>query len=406
MGHTVSASAASSGRTAYAGPEIVTGHDVLSDHAVLVSDGRIEAVLPRAQLPSGVRVTDLGPGYLTAGLIDVHVHGAAGRGYHEATPEAFASIGTALLAAGVTTALPTLASAPVPDLSTALDALEAFRGASAIGPSLPGAHLEGPYFSHGQRGAQDSTALRVPSDGSVEMLLERADAITMMSFAPELDGAVHLTERLVAAGIVAAAGHTDGTADDLARCEAVGLSHVIHVFSGQSTTLRRGPWRVPGMLEATLASDTLTVEMIADGKHLPPLLMRLAHRGAGDRLCLVSDATAGAGLPEGSRYEIATTSYDVVDGVGMTLERDSFGGSTTLLGHMLPIARDALGLPLPDLITMVTSVPARAARLPDVGHLLPGYRADLTLFDHDLVPRAVALRGTWHTTAPTEGTIR
>lgn len=399
-------------RRAFLGPRIVTDDAVLDDHAVLLDDGRIEAVVPRAQLPVGVPTTDLGPGYLTPGFIDIHVHGAAGRAYNEGTPDAFAAIGDALLAAGVTTALPTLASAPIDDLSAALTTLSATQNTQKTqstqntqpGPSLPGAHLEGPYFSPAQRGAQDLAALRLPSDGSVDRLLEQADAIAMLSLAPELDGAVGLTERVVDAGIVAAAGHTDGTAADLARCEVAGLSHVIHVFSGQSTTVRRGPWRVPGILEATLASDTLTVEMIADGKHLPPLLMRLAHRGAGERLCLVSDATPGAGLPDGSQYRMADVTYDVVDGVGMTLERDAFGGSTTLLGPMLAIAKDALGISLPAAVAMVTAVPARAARLKDVGRLAPSYRADLTLLDDHLVPRAVALRGTWQITAPTEGT--
>lgn len=391
-------------RHAYTGPSIVADDLVLDDHALLVSDGRIEAVVPRGQLSASIETIDLGSGYLTPGFIDIHVHGAAGHGYHEATAEAFTAIGRALLTAGVTTALPTLASAPIDSLHSALDVLASIDGATTAGPWLPGAHLEGPYFSPAQRGAQDLSALRIPNDGSVDRLLERCSTISMMSFAPELKGSVELTERLVAAGIVASAGHSDGTADDLARCEAAGLSHVIHVFSGQSTTVRHGPWRVPGMLETTLASETLTVEMIADGKHLPPLLMRLAHRNAGDRLCLVSDATAGAGLSDGSRYQIAETSYEVVDGVGMTLQRDSFGGSTTLLSDMLPIAKQALGVSLPQVIAMVTAAPARAAQLTDVGHLAPGYWADLALLDDDLVPRAVALRGSWHATSPTEGT--
>lgn len=393
-------------RHALVGPHIVADDAVLSDHALVVRGGRIEDIVPRAAVPTDLPATDLGAGYLTPGFIDIHVHGAAGYSYNDGTPEAVAAIGHALLTAGVTTALPTLASAPIEALSRALAAIDGARGATAPGPWLPGAHLEGPYFSPEQRGAQDRAALRVPSDGSVDRLLDHAGAIAMVSLAPELDGAVELTERLVSAGIVAAAGHTAGTAEDLARCEAAGLSHVIHVFSGQSTTVRRGPWRVPGVLEATLASETLTVEMIADGKHLPPLLMRLAHRAAGDRLCVVSDATAGAGLPDGSRYRMGELSYDVVDGVGMTVARDAFGGSTTLLGPMLRIAKDALGVSLPAAVAMVTAAPARAARLPDVGRLAPGYRADLTLLDHDLVPRAVALRGTWQTTAPMEGMLR
>jgi N-acetylglucosamine-6-phosphate deacetylase len=216
----------------------------------------------------------------------------------------------------------------------------------------------------------------------------------MMSFAPELDGAVTLTERLVREGIVAAAGHTDGTDQDLHACERAGLSHVIHVFSGQSTTTRRGPWRQPGMLEATLASETLTVEMIADGKHLPPTLMRLAHRAAGDRLCVVSDASPGAGLPDGSSYRMGDVEYLVDDGVGMTHDGLAFAGSTTLVNAMIPVLL-SLGWGLPQAVAAVTAAPARAAGLVDVGSIAERRRADLVVFDSGFVPLDVAVGGRW-----------
>jgi N-acetylglucosamine-6-phosphate deacetylase len=216
----------------------------------------------------------------------------------------------------------------------------------------------------------------------------------MMSFAPELPGAVGLTKRLVSLGIVAAAGHTDGRDEDLFACQRAGLSHVIHVFSAQSTTVREGPWRRPGMLEATLASDLLTVEMIGDGKHLPPTLMNLALRCLSGRLCLVSDSTAGAGLPEGSVYRMGDNEYLVEGGVGVTMDRTAFAGSTTLLSRMLPIVSD-LGVGIADLVAMVTSIPARAARLTDVGRIAPGYHADFALFDGALSLRGVSLAGEW-----------
>lgn len=414
---------------AYAGPRIVTPSTVLDDYAVIVRGGIIEAVVPTADVPPDTPLSHLDGAYLAPGFIDIHVHGAAGRSYNEGTAEAAAQIGTALLRAGVTTALPTLASAPIDQLSAALEMIEGLRepslavasttttvpdrdgssaaagqttgaGANRTSPWIPGAHLEGPYFSPAQAGAQDRTALRTPSDGSVPDLLAHAPAISLLSFAPELQGSVRLTEQLVEAGIVAAAGHSDGTAEDLAACQAAGLSHVIHIFSGQSTICRQGPWRVPGLLEATLASDGLTVEMIGDGKHLPPLLMRLAHRALGDRLCLVSDATAGAGMADGSTYRMGEMTYRVRDGVGFTRDGTAFGGSTTLLPQMLPIVRPALGLTVPEAIAMVTSIPAQAARLSGVGRLEAGYWADLTVLDETLTPQALALRGQWHTSPP------
>jgi N-acetylglucosamine-6-phosphate deacetylase len=149
------------------------------------------------------------------------------------------------------------------------------------------------------------------------------------------------------------------------------------------------------MLEATLASDELTVEMIADGKHLPPTLMKLAYRCIGERLSLVSDSSAGAGMPDGSTYRMGENEFLVDNGVGMTKDRKAFAGSTTLLSEMIPIAMEALQIELPDVIAMATSVPAKAARLEKVGRISPGYHADFVLFNKQLQVQTVALAGVW-----------
>lgn len=379
---------------ALVGPEIVLDRRIVQNHAVLVRGERIEAVVPISELPSDVRIRDLGTGFLTAGLVDIHTHGAAGRGFNEGDMAGNAQALAALLQAGITTVLPTLATAPIEDMAKGLDALGAVQGVSGL-PNIPGVHLEGPFFSQAQCGAQDPASLRVPADGALDRLLEYSDIIQMISFAPELPGAVALTERLVAEGIVAAAGHSDGLAEDLFACQRAGLSHVIHVFSGQSTTIRQGPWRRPGLLEGTLASDELTVEMIGDDKHLNYVLMRVAHRCLGDRLCLVSDSTPGAGMANGSRYRMGEIEYIVEDGVGMTLDRSAFAGSTTLVSAMIPIVTSALGISFPDGVAMATSIPAKAARLTDVGRIAKGFRADFALFDAQMGVRAVALAGEW-----------
>jgi N-acetylglucosamine-6-phosphate deacetylase len=380
---------------ALVGPRVVLEEEVLEDHAVLVRDGRIEAIVPASQVPADAAYQELGDGILTPGLVDVHTHGAMGHSFNEGTETAVRAALSTLLAAGVTTVLPTLATAPLEDLEQALRAIGSVQGERGL-PRVPGAHLEGPYFAQEQCGAQDPDHLRRPDDGSVDRLLEHASAIRMMSYAPELPGAVALTRRLVEADIVPAAGHSDARDEDLLACQEVGLRHVIHVFSGQSTTVRRGPWRKPGLLEATLASDDLTVEVIADGKHLPATLLRMAHRCLPGRLCLVSDSTPGAGLPDGERYRMGRREYVVADGVGMTLDRASFGGSTTLLPDMIRIAMRAMGIGLAEAVAMASAVPARAAGLDGVGRIAPGHHADLALFTEDLTLKAVALAGQWH----------
>ncbi|HET6298596.1 MAG TPA: amidohydrolase family protein [Kribbella sp.] len=380
-------------REAIVGPDIVVDSTVLKEHSVIVRDDRIEAVVPIAQLPDDLARRDVGPGLLTPGLIDVHTHGAGLRGFNEGTVDANETALAAYLAAGITTVLPSLSTAPLDEMLGALEALSAPR--PELSPRVPGVHLEGPYFSYEQRGAQNADALRVPSDGSIDRLLDYADLIKMISFAPELPGAVELTERLVGLGIIAAAGHSDGEDEDLWACQRAGLSHVIHIVSGQSTTIRKGPWRRPGMLEATLASEDLTVEMIGDGKHLPATLMRLAQRCLSGRLCLISDSTPGAGMPEGTEYKLGVREFVVEGGVGVTMDRTAFAGSTTLLSEMIPITVNMLGIDVAEVIAMATSVPAKAMRLPDVGRIAEGCFADFVVFDDELKPRKVALGGRW-----------
>src|SRR5690606_6133806 len=242
-------------------------------------------------------------------LIDIHTHGALGVSFLDGSDDAFERILSEQLTRGVTGLLVTTSTAPFPDILTALDTTRNWMHHGRPGTKVLGVHVEGPYFAAAQAGAQDPANLRNPDDGSVDRLLEHADVVRIISFAPELPGAVALTRRLVELGIVAAGGHSEASDEELQRCEANGLSHMIHLWSGQSTTFRRGPYRVPGILEASLASSTLSGEIISDGKHLPPTLLRLARRAFGpERLCVVSDATSGAGLPDGSPFAMGEMS--------------------------------------------------------------------------------------------------
>jgi N-acetylglucosamine-6-phosphate deacetylase len=164
-----------------------------------------------------------------------------------------------------------------------------------------------------------------------------------------------------------------------------------------SSTIRRGPWRVPGLLEASLVFEGLTAEIIADNRHLPPTLMKLAYKCLGpDRLCAVSDASSGAGLPEGARYRMGEMEYEVHDGVGMLPDRSAFAGSTTLLNRMVPVLRDAVGIPLADAVRMVTLTPARISGVADrKGSIELGKDADLAVFDDDFTAWGVLIGGRW-----------
>lgn len=379
------------------GGRVVLPDRVLDDHAVVVNDAIIEGIVSRASLDAALPTVDAQGSLVTPGLIDIHVHGAAGHTFNEPRAEAWQAITSLLGRNGITSACATTATAPIDNLVECLQLTQRWMDAPSIGARIVGAHVEGPYFCMEQRGAQDPAHIRTPDDGSVDRLLDYRAAIKMLSFAPELPGALALTGRLKELGIVAAAGHSSATEQDVERAVECGLRHAIHLWSGQSTTKRVGAWRVPGLLEASLASDVLTGEIIADNKHLPPSLMRMAYRCLGpDRLCIVSDATSGAGLPDGAPFRMGGMEYVVEDGVGMVLDRTAFAGSTTLLNRMVAIVRDVVGVPLVEAVRMASLTPARVLGIADeVGSIAPGKRADLVCFADDFTARRVLVGGRW-----------
>jgi N-acetylglucosamine-6-phosphate deacetylase len=228
-------------------------------------------------------------------------------------------------------------------------------------------------------------------------LLEYADVLRIMVLAPELPGAIELVARLAQCGIIPAAGHSMAREGDVMLAIQAGLRHVTHLFSAMSSTVREGPWRKPGLLETALITPGLSVEMIADNKHLPPTLMKLAYRCIGpEHLCVISDATSGAGLPDGTRFRMGKMEYEVAEGVGMMFDRSAFAGSTTLLNQMIPILTQEVGIPLPEAIRMTSLNPARLLGLAQhKGSLEVGKDADLVIFNPDFSAWRVMIAGRW-----------
>jgi N-acetylglucosamine-6-phosphate deacetylase len=370
---------------------------ITSGQALVVEGSRIAGLANLDALPGDIERFDVGGRYVAPGLIDIHIHGAVGHSFNEPALEAWGAITRENAHCGVTALLATIAGAPLPDLLACLETCRRWLAAPRPGAQLLGVHLEGPYFSPAQRGAQDPASLRTPDDGSVEALLAYHDLLVVMSYAPELPGALELTARLAGLGIVPAAGHSAATDADVLAAMEQGLRHAIHLWSGQSSTVREGPWRRPGLLEATLAIDKLTAEMIADHKHLPATLMKLAYRCKGpDRLCIVSDAVAGAGLPEGSRFRLGGNEREVCDGVGMLPDRTAFAGSVTLLNRMLPILTGVVGVPLVEAVRMATLTPARIIGVAGrKGSLEAGKDADLAIFEEDFTAWRTMIAGRW-----------
>jgi len=385
------------GRFALTNGRVILPREIVTGKAVVVEGKKIVGIADADSLGTETEKIDVGGRYITPGLIDIHTHGALDHTFNEPTAEAFASITEENATRGVTSLLATVAAAPIPDLVKCLEFSRQWMRELHEGSQVLGVHLEGPYFSMAQKGAQDPENIRTPDDGTPDILLEHHDVMRIMTYAPELPGALELTARLAGLGIVPAAGHSSAKDEDVLAAMRVGLRHIIHIWSGQSSTVREGPWRKPGLLEATLVFDGLTVEMISDNKHLPPTLMKLAYKCIGaDRLCVVSDASSGAGMPEGAHFRMGDMEYEVHDGVGMMFDRTAFASSTTLVNQMVPILADAVGIPLVEAIRMATLTPACVIGFDDrKGSLEAGKDADLAVFEDDFTAWRTMIGGRW-----------
>jgi N-acetylglucosamine-6-phosphate deacetylase len=310
----------------------------------------------------------------------------------ETAPEILA----VLAAHGVTSVLATLATAPIEELTAALATyrrtmpeLQAGRSGSRV----LGLHLEGPFLSPQQAGAHPPDLLKLPTDPCARMVLDAADVVRLITLAPELEGGLEFVRRLRDRGITVSVGHSAADGEIFAAAVDAGVTHAAHLWSGQSTFRRHGPWRIAGLLENCLASAAITAEIIGDGHHLPGELLRIAHACLGERLCLVSDACSGAGLGEGERFTLMGVSCRILHGAAVVEGKDVFAGSTAYLNHMIARTLTLTGLDVATVVAMATVAPARVLHRDDVGRLAAGAVADIAVFDRSWQPRATLIAG-------------
>ena len=363
---------------------VVGPHGVLGQHCVVVYGGKIKQVAPTAQVlwPEDAQVIDAHDNYVAAGFVDMHVHGAMGHDAMDGTVEALAQIAKFHVAGGTTAMTPTTTTHSGEKIDTALRAIAEAMGHDFGGAQIVGAHVEGPYISQLRSGAQPAQFIREPSRAEYLPWLDREGLVTQMTLAPELPGALELIDALLEREILPSGGHTAARSEEARTGVDRGLCHATHLFNAMSSMERVGAFRVPGALEVFLADDRVMVEVIADGKHVHPELMRLAVRAKGvDKVCLITDATAGAGLEEGAKYFVGSTEAVVGDGVGMTIDGSSLAGSVSTMIQMVKNMVELAGVPLADAVRMASLNPARALGIGGrKGSVETGKDADLVIF--------------------------
>jgi N-acetylglucosamine-6-phosphate deacetylase len=370
---------------------VVTPAGVLSPGWVHVDGERIAEVGPgRPPAPPDVEMTG---GTLVPGFIDAHVHGGGGASFDAGTAEAAETVVAAHLAHGTTTMVASL----VTDAPDRLVSQVRVLGALADDGLLAGLHLEGPWLSPLHAGAHQPRLLTHPTPRQVDELVDAARGqLRMVTLAPELPGALDAVRRLVTAGVTVALGHTDATYDIAREALDAGATVGTHLFNA----MRQLHHREPGPVAALLEHPDTYVELIADGVHLHPAVLRLAALAKPHLAVLVTDAMAAAAMPGDGDYRLGPMTVEVRDGVARLADTGAIAGSTLTMAAAVKYAVQVAGLPIEEVVRAATASPAAMLGLERVGALRPGYRADLVVLDEQLVVTRVMRRGRWVATRP------
>ena len=380
-------------------------------NATLVMPDRL---VPQASLAvDGGRIADVGAAragaidlegmYLAPGFVDLHVHGGDGADFMDGTADAFRTVCRCHARHGTTSLTPTSTVATGPQYDTFLALCRELRGDVPNGARIVGSHFYGPYFARPARGCHPDQEFLIPAPENAERFMPLADVMPLVvTVAPEIENAEWLVRAYSARGVRFNAGHSFATFPQVEAAVSWGVRHVDHLFCAMSDRARLRPSQTypmrGGVLEATLFFDELTTEVIADGKHLTPELLRLAYKVKGpDRLALVTDSMRAVDLPDGEYWFGAEGSGERVrkmDGVGVTLEGTALASCVMGMDHCLRTTHFAAGVPLPEAVRMATLTPARILGIDkEVGSLEPGKRADLVVLDRELNVRRVYVGG-------------
>jgi N-acetylglucosamine-6-phosphate deacetylase len=376
----------------------LTPQHEITDAVILVDGDKIAAVGRRDEVavPVSARRYDKRDFSIVPGFIDVHIHGAAGYDVMDSSAGALAAIAAGVAARGTTSFLATTVTASEESTSRAVEAVAGWmeRAASERAGAVPsaeilGVHFEGPFISSARRGVHPEEWIVAPSISLLRRLLAAAKgAARILTLAPELPGAAELIAEALQAGLVVSLGHTDASYAEAAAAISCGARHAAHVFNA----MRPFAHRETGVVGAVLTSASVTAELIADGVHVDDAAIRVLFGAKGPQgVILVSDGIAATGMPDG-KYRLGTFEVSVAGGVARNSEGKLAGSTLTLDRALCHMA--ALGIPLREVLPMLTSNPARLLGLERrKGWLVAGADADLVLLDDQLQVAGVMTRG-------------
>lgn len=388
-------------RIIFKNAKVITPFRLIQNGGIRVEDGKIIDVFEGQfkAINNIDKVIDLKGKYLSPGFIDIHTHGGGNHDFMDGTIDAIVEGCITHMTHGTTSIVPTITlTNDIDELFKFFDNFKNVKSNFTNGPNLLGLHLEGPYLSMEQRGAQDPKYIRNPNRTEYMRILNCNDDIVRWTIAPELDGALDMGIELRNRGISACIGHSNAIYEKILKAYEYGYNHITHFYSCMSTVRRINAYRYSGVVESAFLIDGMTVEIIADGIHLPESLLKLIYKIKGsNNICLVTDSMRAAGMPEGeSMLGNLRKGQKVIveDGVAKLPDRSAFAGSVATTDKLVRTMIEIADVPLIEAVKMMTHTPARVMGIDkDKGSLAAGKDADIVVFNDNIDIDLVMVKG-------------
>ena len=359
---------------------ILTPQGWLEGGSVIVEDGKIAEVSNNSFVIEGAEVIDAKGCDIVPGGIEMHVHGGGGRDFMEGEEEAFRVAIDAHMQYGTTSIFPTLSSSTVPMIEKACETCTKLM-AEPNSPIL-GLHLEGPYFNPKQAGAQIPEWIKAPVKEEYEYLLEKWPCLKRWDEAPELEGSHEFIKCCCKHGVLPSIGHTRAKYEEVAAANELGMTHATHFYNAMPVVYKNREFKETGTVESIFALENMTVEMIADGIHVPPVMLRMIYQIKGvERTALITDALACAASKDDTAFDPRVV---LEDGVCKLADRSALAGSIATMDRLVRTCVQQAGIPMEDACRMISETPAKIMGVYDrKGSLEKGKDADIIFFDKD-----------------------
>ena len=376
----------------------ITASRILSDATVIVKDGVIEELTTGKIEVNDAKEIDGNGLYVSPGFIDLHTHGAGNHDFKDGSVEAYLEAARVHACHGTTLLYPTTLTSTNGALFNSFEKYEKACSCNHNGAAFGGIHLEGPYFAHSQRGAQDPRFLKTPVPSDYQEILSCTNHIVRWSIAPELPGALELGNYLDNRGILPSIAHTDATYEEVLKAFDCGYRHITHFYSAMSGITRKNAFRYAGVIESGYLINGMTLEIIADGIHVPKSLMQLVYKIKGaENIALVTDSMRAAGMPDGKSILGSIEEGQEVlieDGVAKLPDRSAFAGSVATADRLVRTATKIAEIPLCEAVRMVSATPAGIMGIQQhKGSLQKGKDADLVLFNENIDIKMTMVKG-------------